>query len=199
MRDLSIRGSGDLLGEEQSGFVESVGLDMYLKILDEEIHHLTEEKEKQDPTLALPLFDRTIAKDYIENEDVRIEIHKKIDRLNSLAALKELKEELTDRFGQLPADLNGYLYEKLLKNNCKTVGIYKMDQSDSTCFDFVFSKDSSNKWDGNVLFQALHGFSRLKLSYKNSEIHLLAAIQNDKVACFQEICFYFDRILAKRP
>ncbi|MDE6013915.1 MAG: transcription-repair coupling factor, partial [Anaeroplasmataceae bacterium] len=86
MRDLSIRGSGDLLGEEQSGFVESVGLDMYLKILNEEINHITvTEKEVPDKSLLKPFVSRTISKEYIENEDVRIEIHKKIDQLKSLS------------------------------------------------------------------------------------------------------------------
>ena len=72
MRDLSIRGSGDLLGEEQSGFVESVGLDMYLKILNEEIHNITEQKEVVDKSLTTPFTNRTINKNYIDNEDVRI-------------------------------------------------------------------------------------------------------------------------------
>lgn len=123
MRDLSIRGSGDLLGSEQSGFVESVGLDMYLKILNEEINHITEVKEQIDPSLAVPLVNRTIDKKYIDNDDVRIQMHRKIDKLKSVEELKELESEMIDRFGTIEEELYLYMYEKLMKNFCKIIGI----------------------------------------------------------------------------
>jgi transcription-repair coupling factor (superfamily II helicase) len=98
MRDLSIRGSGDLLGSEQSGFVESVGLDMYLKILNEEINHINPVKEQLDKSITTPLVNRTIDKNYIDNDDVRIQMHRKIDKLNTLEELRQLESEMVDRF-----------------------------------------------------------------------------------------------------
>ena len=88
MRDLSIRGGGDILGEEQSGFIETVGLDMYLKILDEEINKKPQvEIEKPDRSLTTPLASRTIKESYVNNDDARIYIHKRIDKINSFKSL----------------------------------------------------------------------------------------------------------------
>jgi len=150
MRDLSIRGSGDLLGEEQSGFVESVGLEMYLKILNEEIHHISVQKEVVDKSISTPMANRTIQKSYIDNEDVRIEIHKKIDKLNKLKELNELKIELEDRFGKVEDEILCYMYEKLMKNYCKNIGIEKIN-TNNHYMEFIYSKEASNKNDGTVL------------------------------------------------
>lgn len=196
MRDLSIRGSGDLLGEEQSGFVESVGLDMYLKILNEEIEHSTvHPQEMVDPSISTPLVSRTISKEYIENEDGRIEIHKKIDQLKSLKNLKELELELIDRFGTIDEELSLYMYEKLMKNYCKKLDIYKIDTTNKRYFDFIFTEDKTNQLDGNFLFTEMLTYSNLKLTYNKGEIHLLLDIQGrDKLECFKEICNYFQDI-----
>ena len=196
MRDLSIRGSGDLLGEEQSGFVESVGLEMYLKILNEEIHHISVQKEVVDKSISTPMANRTIQKSYIDNEDVRIEIHKKIDKLNKLKELNELKIELEDRFGKVEDEILCYMYEKLMKNNCKKLGIYKIDNSNARYLDFIFSKEISSTMDGNFLFNEMLKMSFIKLTYKNNEIHILLDIQGrKKIDYFKEICIYFDKII----
>ncbi len=196
MRDLSIRGSGDLLGEEQSGFVESVGLDMYLKILNEEIHsNIQPVEEQQDKSLVAPLVSRTIDKKYIDNDDIRIEIHKKIDKLNSLDSLYELEKELIDRFGEENEEVLLYMYEKLMKNYCKKLKIVKLDQTNPRYFDFIFDKDMSSLFDGNFLFQQMLKYKNLKLTYKNQEIHILMEIQGrEKLSYFKEICSYFNDI-----
>lgn len=196
MRDLSIRGSGDLLGEEQSGFVESVGLDMYLKILNEEIHHLTLKEEQQpDKSLVVPLVSRTISKEYIENEDVRIEIHKKIDKLQSLDALHDLNNELLDRFGEVELELKLYMYEKLMKNYCQKLGIYKIDTTQAGLMKFIFSKEKTNLLDGNFLFNEMLTYRYLKLTYIRNEVQIILDIGNrPKLTYFQEICSYFARI-----
>lgn len=193
MRDLSIRGSGDLLGEEQSGFVESVGIDMYMKILNEEINaSLISKEEILDKSISTPLVSRTINKNYIENEDVRIEIHKKIDKLKSLSALQDLELELIDRFGDIDQELKLYMYEKLMKNYCKKLHIYKIDDTNIKHLDFIFQKEISNKLDGNFLFTEMLKFKNLKLTYINNEIHiLLDIIGRDKLDYFKEICAYF--------
>lgn len=198
MRDLSIRGSGDLLGEEQSGFVESVGLDMYLKILNEEIHHIQESEESEDISLKVPLTDRTISPEYIENEDVRIEIHKKIDALKNLTDLDSLKSELTDRFGEVPNDLLSYMYEKLLKVYCKEADIVHLDTSSQQVWDFAFGEQASMKADGNFLFQSILPYPNMKLTYRQGQIHILVQIaKRNKADCIKETCLYFHRICEK--
>lgn len=196
MRDLSIRGSGDLLGEEQSGFVESVGLDMYLKILNEEIQSISSlPEESLDRSLATPLVSRTISKSYIENEDVRIEIHKKIDRLKNLKELQDLEGELLDRFGEVEEELELYMYEKLMKSYCKCLGIYKIDMTNRRYFDFIFTEEKTNQMDGNFLFTEMLKYSFLKLTYKKGEIHILLEVQGrKKIEYFKEICNYFKDI-----
>lgn len=195
MRDLSIRGSGDLLGEEQSGFVESVGLDMYLKILSEEMNQQQEEKPRPDISMTKPLVSRTISKDYIENEDVRIEIHRKIDQLKRLDELKDLKNELIDRFGQVDEELMLYMYEKLMKNLCQEVGIYKMDTSKAGKIEYTFDEKTSNEKDGNFLFNTMLPFPHLKLSYIQKKIYIIMDIGNRaKLDYFTEICQYLDKI-----
>ncbi len=196
MRDLSIRGSGDLLGEEQSGFVESVGLDMYLKILNEEIQAIQLEPEQTvDKSIATPFVSRTIDAGYIENEDVRIEIHKKIDKLKTLKQLNELEAELLDRFGAIELEMQLYMYEKLMKNYCKKLGIYKINTENPRYYDFIYSKDISQKQDGNFLFSEMLKFKNLKLTYQNNEIHILLEIQGrNKLEYFKEICSYFSCI-----
>lgn len=196
MRDLSIRGSGDLLGEEQSGFVESVGLDMYLKILNEEIHAINLEPEQAiDKSIATPFVSRTIDTKYIENEDVRIEIHKKIDKLKTLQQFQELEAELVDRFGSVELEMQLYMYEKLMKNYCKKLGIYKINTDNPRYYDFIFSKETSERQDGNFLFTEMLKYKNLKLTYQNNEIHILLEVQGrEKLDYFKEICSYFSCI-----
>lgn len=196
MRDLSIRGSGDLLGEEQSGFVESVGLDMYLKILNEEIQNISEMPEEPvDRSLATPLVSRTISKNYIENEDVRIEIHKKIDGLKTLKDLENLEAELLDRFGKVEEELELYMYEKLMKRYCKDLSIYKIDITNRRYYDFIFTEEKTNQMDGNFLFTEMLKYPTLKLTYSKGEIHILLDIQGRQpLEYFKEICHYFKDI-----
>lgn len=196
MRDLSIRGSGDLLGEEQSGFVESVGIDMYLKILDEEIHKKTEEeKKKPDASLLQPLTSRTIKQSYIDNDDIRISIHKKIDKLENLSQMKELIAELQDRFGEVDEELTTYMYEKIMKVYCRILDIYKIDKRNHRYLDFIFTTEKSSHMDGVKLFSKAANYKYISLTYLKGEIHILLEIQGrEKTDYFKDICQYFNDI-----
>lgn len=196
MRDLSIRGSGDLLGEEQSGFVESVGIDMYLKILDEEIHKKTEEeKKKPDASLLQPLTNRTIKQSYIDNDDIRISIHKKIDKLENLSQMEELRAELQDRFGEVDEELLTYMYEKIMKSYCRALDIYKIDRRNHRYLDFVFTNQTSSHTDGMKLFSKAANYKDISLTYTKGEIHILLEIQGrEKTEYFKDICQYFKDI-----
>ena len=204
MRDLSIRGSGDLLGEEQSGFVESVGIDVYLKILEEEIEKkkhperisFEEEKPREDISLVTPMVSRTIQKDYISNDDIRIEMHKKIDLLNSIAGLHLLEAEFIDRFGEISEELYLYMYEKLMKSYCKQLGIYRMDTKKPAEWAFYMEHEASQHKDGNLMFQEAYRLKDIRLSYKDGEIIILETVSSkDKLSAFKKICEYFSKIL----
>ncbi len=198
MRDLSIRGAGDLLGEEQSGFVESVGIDMYMKILDEEINKkaLDIEKPKQDMSLTTPMSNRTIKESYINNDDIRISIHKKIDKLESLNDMNELILELEDRFGNVEDDLLIYMYEKLMKVYCNKLNIYKIDKANRRYLTYIVTQDGSKLLDGTKLFTSTSDFKYINITYKNFEIQFLLEIQGrNKIDYFKDICSYFDKII----
>lgn len=195
MRDLSIRGAGDLLGEEQSGFVESVGIDMYLKLLDEEINKKEKvEKVKEDPSLNKPLTNRTINENYISNDDVRIAIHKRIDLLKTKDDMNLLIEELTDRFGVVDLDLHLYMLEKIMKNYFKELDIIHIDTT-KTNITLIFSIESSKLQDGNKMFQIAYKMKDIKLAYKESMINVIFDISKlSKEEYFIKIIDYLEKI-----
>lgn len=124
MQDLLIRGSGDLLGSSQSGFIESVGLMMYLRLVDEEINNLPEPRKTDNK-----FYSTHIKEDYIENEDIRIEIHKKIKNIKTYLDIINLENELEDRFGKMHYSLKLYMQETLYKKNCEYLKILKTEPS----------------------------------------------------------------------
>ena len=197
MRDLAIRGSGDILGEEQSGFIETVGLEMYLKILDEEINKKnTSDEPKEDKSLSSLMTNRTIKQSYVDNDDQRIKIHKKIDKLKSLSELNDLVSELTDRFGSVDNDLLLYMHEKLLKAYCKTLDIYRIDKSNRRYYAFIFTKDKTKELDGNKLFSLLKNFKDISLTHIDGEIRILLEIQGrEKLNYFKDINNYLNMII----
>jgi transcription-repair coupling factor (superfamily II helicase) len=117
MRDLDIRGAGDLLGAEQSGFIADVGFDTYCKILDDAVQELKEgefkelfAEELQEKANTPTVLDCTLETDlevlipetYVSNVAERINLYARLDRLQDETALQAFQKELQDRFGPLP-------------------------------------------------------------------------------------------------
>lgn len=103
MRDLEIRGAGNLLGNRQSGHMEAVGYDMYCKMLNEAIRKKQGKEEIPDSSVSVELeVDAFIPESYIMNEHQKIEIYKRIAGIESSEERADMEEELTDRFGLLP-------------------------------------------------------------------------------------------------
>src|SRR5690606_11717997 len=152
LRDLSIRGAGDLLGDEQSGFIDSVGIELYMKLLDEVMQGKLEDEPKvqqQDQIFA----SRHIPQEYINSDPVRIEIHKRISTLNSIIEVEELKNELIDRFGEIDVDVLTYMYEKLFKKLGSKLGIEKTAVTKESV-KFTLSLEKSQEVDGISLLEA---------------------------------------------
>jgi transcription-repair coupling factor (superfamily II helicase) len=111
MRDLEIRGAGNLLGGEQSGFIESMGFELYTKILEEAVAELKEQefqklfekemkrRDTQTQTLIEADFDVHIAESYIENDNERLAIYRRLFAVTAPEQLDEISRELADRFG----------------------------------------------------------------------------------------------------
>ncbi len=103
MRDLEIRGAGNLLGERQSGHMESVGYDLYCKMLNEAVKRKKGVETAEDYSVSVDLnVDAFIPDSYIVNEYQKIDIYKRIASIENSAEKEDMQEELTDRFGTLP-------------------------------------------------------------------------------------------------
>jgi len=137
MRDLDIRGAGNILGAEQSGFITEIGFEMYQKILDEAMHELklaeysdlyTEEanadfvRECQIET-DLEIL---IPDSYISNITERLSLYKELDNIESEEALLAFQEQLLDRFGPVPAETQELLNAIRLRRLAKMMGIEKL-------------------------------------------------------------------------
>ena len=112
MRDLSIRGAGDILGASQSGFIDSVGFEMYSQLLEEAIlKKQGKEQKRQKSNAEINLqIDAYLPGDYISDERQKIEIYKRIREIDCRVNYEDLQEELIDRFGEYP-DVVAYLLE----------------------------------------------------------------------------------------
>jgi transcription-repair coupling factor (superfamily II helicase) len=111
MRDLEIRGAGNLLGEEQSGHVAAVGFELYVTMLDEAVAALagTSADEAPEPVrLEIPV-DAYVPGDYVPYEAAKIEIHRRVAGAKEIATLIMLREELDDRFGPVPPPLDNLI------------------------------------------------------------------------------------------
>lgn len=177
LRDLSIRGAGDMLGQEQSGFIDSVGMELYMKLLDEVMKGIeTDMPKKEIPDQVFA--SRHIPTEYINNDPVRIEIHKKIAQLDSLAELESLKLELIDRFGEIDIDVLTYMYEKLYKKLGSRIGIEKTIRS-TDAIKMIISLDASIKIDPNILLKAAsESKTRVSLGDVRGHIEITMIIRN---------------------
>lgn len=118
MRDLEIRGAGNLLGEEQSGHMEAVGYDLYCKMLNDAVLRLKGELSEDtdfDTTLDLNI-DAFLPSAYIRNEVEKLELYKRISAIETKDELEDMQDELLDRFGDLPAAVVNLLHIALLKS-----------------------------------------------------------------------------------
>ena len=112
MRDLSIRGAGNILGSSQSGFIDSVGFEMYSQLLEEAIAKKQgKETKRQKSNAEINLqIDAYLPSDYISDERQKIEVYKRIREIDNRVNYEHLQDELIDRFGEYP-DVVAYLLE----------------------------------------------------------------------------------------
>ena len=111
MRDLEIRGAGNLLGDEQSGHVAAVGFELYVAMLDEAVQMLAGDSAEEAPEpvrLDVPV-DAYVPADYVPYEAAKIEIHRRVSGAREVADLIVLRDELEDRFGPIPDALENLI------------------------------------------------------------------------------------------
>ena len=144
-RDLSIRGAGDILGSEQAGFIDTVGMDMYLRMLNNEIarrkgEELEEEKEEVKPYINVTTH---IKDSYVSSENLKIEIHRKINTISSKETYLAVKNELEDRFGKLDEDMIIYMYEEWFEKLAKKLDVINVRQT-KNYIECIFNRNIVN-------------------------------------------------------
>ncbi|WP_210367660.1 transcription-repair coupling factor [Bacillus sp. REN3] len=154
MRDLSIRGAGNLLGAEQHGFIDSVGFDLYSQMLKEAIEERKPEKEQiRRPSIEIDLeLDAYIPDRYISDGHQKIEMYKRFRGVGTLKDIEELKEEITDRYGDYPPEVDTLFKVAELKVYAITAGVetIKQNKQDIT---ILLSEEGSSMIDGQEIFK----------------------------------------------
>ncbi|GEN34566.1 transcription-repair coupling factor [Aneurinibacillus danicus] len=154
MRDLSIRGAGNLLGAEQHGFIASVGFDLYSQMLKDAIEELKGEPQKEEevhPEINLTI-DAFIPSDYIQDGKQKIEMYKKFAAVSSFEEIEDLTEELLDRFGEIPQSVSNLLLVSRLRVYASKHRIVEIVQKPDM-IQLVFHEDQSAKVDWGDLYE----------------------------------------------
>lgn len=195
-RDLSIRGAGDILGSEQAGFIDNIGIELYLKILNEEVARLKGETVEEEPIKdEKPLLnvETHISDEYVEDTDLKIEIHKKINQIDSLEKLELVKKELEDRFGKLDEKVIIYMYEEWFEALAKKNEVEEVHETKNS-IELIFSREMSNKIDGEQLFVDAYQISRMfRFQMKNNHLILIL----DTIKLEENYIYLLTKILDK--
>ena len=172
MRDLSIRGAGDILGSEQAGFVDSVGISLYMKMIEEEMKRLKGEEvfEEEDSKESLINVETHIDKNYVEDESVRIEIHQMINEIDSYEKMEEIKKQIVDRFGNISPEMEVYMYEEWFEKLAERLKITDVKQTDRFISISLPPEISSNVKGDKLFLEAYNINPKFQLKYENRKI-----------------------------
>ncbi|CUO76416.1 Transcription-repair-coupling factor [[Eubacterium] contortum] len=158
MRDLEIRGAGNLLGEEQHGHMEAVGYDLYCKMLNEAVKQLKGELEEDVYTTTMDLnIDAYIPESYIPNEFQKLDIYKRIASIENEEEMDDMIEELIDRFGDIPRKVQQLLNIAGLKALAHSAYVTAVEQKGDAYQFTMYEKAKVQPQKIPGLLQAYHG------------------------------------------
>jgi transcription-repair coupling factor (superfamily II helicase) len=127
MKDLEIRGAGNLLGGEQSGHIAEVGFDLYLRLVGEAVAEFRGEETEPEPEMRIELpVEAHLPSDYVESERLRLEMYKRIAAVGSAADIAAVRDELTDRYGPLPAPTEALLAVANFRLQARRRGVHEV-------------------------------------------------------------------------
>ncbi|SFZ78919.1 transcription-repair coupling factor [Staphylococcus pasteuri] len=170
MRDLNIRGAGNLLGKQQHGFIDSVGFDLYSQMLEEAVNEKRGIKEETPDTPEVEVelnLDAYLPAEYIQNEQAKIEIYKKLRKVESEEQLMDIKDELIDRFNEYPVEVERLLDIVEIKTHALHAGITKIKDLGKQ-IQILLSEKSTTDIDGEALFKNTQPLGRsMKVGVEN--------------------------------
>jgi transcription-repair coupling factor (superfamily II helicase) len=191
MKDLDIRGAGNLLGGEQSGFISEIGFEMYQKILnealeelrDEEFSDLFDERNTDHPTAFVrdcvleTDFELRIPEDYINNVAERLSIYQELDGLSTSDELEAHKQQLIDRFGPMPRVVKELFHSFELRWLAESIGFERLVIKSGTMMGYFVANSQSKYYDSPVFTQVLKYVQTqpkdCKLSEKNDRLRMI--------------------------
>ncbi len=214
MRDLDIRGAGNMLGGEQSGFMADIGFDTYQKILNEAIRELKRTKFKdlfqeeisaqdefvQDCTIDTDL-EILIPDDYVENITERLSLYSRLDNCESEEELKAMEAELIDRFGPVPTEVQDLFTTVRCRKLAVELGFERMILKNDVLKCYFINKPDSPYFDSDVFKQILDylqtGTNKAKLKQAGKLFMLVA----EGVTTMQQVLVFVQRMhsAVKRP
>jgi len=170
VRDLEIRGAGNLLGPEQSGHISAVGLDLYTRMLREEVSKLKGEpvEEAKEVRLSVPV-PAYIPADYVSDSEERMDIYRRLSRMEKTEEVDEMRSELVDRFGPLPPQADSMLRLVGLRLRASRLGIQKVELVRGRKLNVMFEDSYSpprrlvaglaEEYSGIIAFNVRKGFA----------------------------------------
>lgn len=165
LRDLEIRGAGNLLGEDQSGHMEAVGYELYCKLLNDAIREQKGEavEESFETAVELPV-DAYIPATYVKNEFTKLELYKRIAGIATQEALEDMQDEMTDRFGDMPASVENLLEIALLKAKAHDAYIAEVSEKGSEMHFVMYPKAGVNTELIDAFMKRYNGKMRMSVA-----------------------------------
>lgn len=196
MRDLDIRGAGNLLGAEQSGFIAEIGFEMYQKILDEAITELKEKEFKElfAEGLSEPKylvgdcqletdFELMIPSDYVSNTEERLNLYKELDSMDDETALDAFANQVIDRFGPMPEATYGLLQAVRLRWVARKIGFEKIILKSGILIGYFSSRQDSPYFESPAFKQVLRfaqeNYRKCQLKESNQRLSMTIKPVND--------------------
>ena len=172
LRDLTIRGAGDILGPNQSGFIDTVGIDMYMEMLEEAINKKKgiQKEEKQIIKHANINSTSYIPQKFAPDDFDKLSMYQEIDKITSEEDLSTYEEKVKDEYGRLPVEVDTLFTKRKLDILLNDDDVDSYKEINNT-YEITFSKEFSDHVDGVKLFEIFSKISKdINLRYKNQKI-----------------------------
>ena len=178
MRDLSIRGAGNMLGAQQHGFIDSVGYDLYSQMLSDAIKERKGKKTVKKSNAEIDLkLEAYIPDSYIGDQEEKIEFYKKIKAVNSQEELDKIEDELIDRFGDYPVSVENLLAVAGLKVNADLAQVLNVLKISNDKIKVEFNNNASHELEGPNIFKALEHVDLKARISMNQEKRMVVLLQ----------------------